>query len=693
MALSEGAAVVQKALTPGSVVVVGASDQPGKLGTNLVRNLESYPGDVYYVNPRRTEINGARVYARVEDIDAGLDLALILIPVEQVPGAVEQCARAGVAVTIILSAGFHELGEEGSKLKRDIMATATAGGMRLLGPNCTGAINTLVPLLACMVAMPEVRPGRLGLFGQSGALLGGLLWDYCELDGLGLGSVVTLGDKIDIGESEVLAYFASCDDIAVAAGYVETLDDPSGWLELCARFTATKPLILLRGGQTQLGMQASWSHTGRMVRASEVLDAALAEAGVTQVNDFPTLLGHAAGFDYLNQFPGPKNRVAIATTSGAIGVVLADHVARAGLDMASLASGTVEKIIAQALAGPDFTAGEQIDLELPGENIGLTQAVCKCLEILSDDDEVDVVLLALAALGHFADLDPAAVAEVCRKTAKPVFVWPYGRNDLKTAWRREFGQALRVSAGPEAMAGCIGAYERWRRHAGESSKVDLPKPQASVVSTGELLDEGDLRDRLERWSLPLVEAAVVAHRSALAEKAAALGYPVALKHLLPGQTHKTEHQAVALDITDESALLAQCTRMDRGGRWLIQSMVGEAIEAFVGVSRDPELGPIVSVGMGGVLVELMDDVKSRPAPLTPTAAKDLILRTRLGRLLQGYRGRPPGDIEALTELLVNVSEIALEWPDLIELDLNPVMVRAPGDGVRLVDARARSIAS
>ena len=690
MTLSAGAAMVHKALTPRSVVVVGATDQPGKLGTNLVRNLESYPGDVYYVNPRRTEINGARVYPRVEDIDAELDLALILIPVEGVPGAVEQCARAGVAVSIILSAGFHELGDQGNKLKRDIIATASTHGMRLMGPNCTGAINPRLPLGACMVAMPEVGPGGLGLFGQSGALLGGLLWDYCELDGLGLGRVVTLGDKIDIGETEVLEYFLSCADVTVAAGYVETLDNPPAWLNLCARFTKTKPLILLRGGQTRIGMQASWSHTGRMVRASEVLDTALADSGVTYVSDFPSLLSHAAGFDYLIQFPGPKKRVAIATTSGAIGVVLADHVSRAGLEMASLAPATVETIIAHALAGPDFTPAEQIDLELPGENIGLTRAVGECIEILAGDDEVDVILLALAALGHFADLDPVAIAQVCRNTSKPVFVWPYGRNDLKTAWRQGFGQALRVSPNPESMAACVGAYERWRCHTGKSPEHNTPEPPPLDLPTGELLDEGDIRERLAGWTLPFVEAAVVEHRSELADRAAALGYPVALKHLLPGQTHKTEHQAVALNVAGESDLLTHCARMDRGGRWLIQTMVDDTIEAFVGVSRDPELGPIVSVGMGGVLVELLGDTKSRPAPLTPKTAHDLILSTRLGRLLQGYRGHPAGDLEALTGLLVKVSEIATEWTQLIELDLNPVMVRAPGDGVVLVDARARA---
>ena len=249
MTVSAGGAVVHKVLNPRSVVVVGASDQPGKLGTNLVHNLESFPGDVYYVNPRRAEVNGVRTYATVEAIDAELDLALVLIPVEHVAGAIEQCARAGVAVAIILSAGFHELGEQGEALKQDILATAKTSGLRLMGPNCTGAINPGLPLNACMVALPEVRVGRLGLFGQSGALLGGLLWDYCELDGLGLGSAVTLGDKIDIAETDVLEYFLDTHDIDVAAGYVESLDDPQGWLGLCSRFTKTKPLILLRGGK------------------------------------------------------------------------------------------------------------------------------------------------------------------------------------------------------------------------------------------------------------------------------------------------------------------------------------------------------------------------------------------------------------------------------------------------------------
>lgn len=686
-----GAAVVNRALTPRSVVVVGASDQPGKLGTNLVKNLESYPGDVYYVNPRRREINGSPVYSSVEAIEAELDLALILIPVEQVSSAVEQCARAGVAVSIILSAGFHELGEAGTELKRDILATAAQSGMRLMGPNCTGAINTAVPLRACMVAMPDVRPGRLGLFGQSGALLGGLLWDYCELDGLGLGCVVTLGDKIDVGEMDVLEYLLSSDDIAVAAGYIESLDDPREWLTLCARFTKSKPLILLHGGQTRIGMQASWSHTGRLVRPSRVLNDALARSGVTEVDDFPTLLGYAAGFDYLSQFPGAKRRVAVATTSGAIGVVLADHIARAGLEIALLGDGTIESIVTAGLAGSGFSASEQIDLELPGEQLGLTRAVCECIEILSRDADVDVIFLALAALGHFADLDPLAVAQACRGSAKPVFVWPYGRNDLKKEWREGFGEALRVSANPKIMAACLGAFERWRCHHVESSSVENDEPESIPSPLGNLLDETDLRERLKQWSLPFVEARIVERKSELASAAADLRYPVVLKHLLEGQSHKTEHDAVALNVIDESELLAQSTRMDRGGKWLLQSMVDGAIEAFIGVSRDPQLGPVISVGMGGVLVELIADVTSGPAPLDADAARNLIASTRLGSLIAGYRGARPGDFESLVGLVVRVSQIATEWTELVELDLNPVMVLEVGEGVVIVDARARAL--
>ena len=679
--------VVRQLLSPRSVVVIGASDQPGKLGTNLVQNLKKFQGDVYYVNPRRARINGVQAYDCVEAIEGQIDLALVLIPVAQVPVAIEQCARAGVRTAIILSAGFHELGTQGGELKDRITKTAKASGMRLLGPNCTGVLNTASRLNACMVMLPEVHQGELGLFGQSGALLGGLLWDYCELDGLGLGQVVTLGDKIDISELDVLAYFMGECDIAVAAGYVETFNDSRDWLALCNEFTKSKPLILLRGGRTEIGRQASWSHTGRLASPSKVFDTALDDAGVTQVDDFSTLLGYAAGFDYLRRFPGPKRRIAVATTSGAVGVVLADQIARANLEMASLETVTIDEIVTKGLAGVGFSPTEQIDLELPGERVGLTRAVCDCIEILSNDSEVDVIVLALAALGHFADFDPQAVANVCRRSAKPVFVWPYGRNDLKTAWKRALGQVTRVSADVEALASCIGAYENWRArcHSISSSNVELTAPVLPSDTT--LLDESDLRQRLATCSLPFVEAKVVVDQSDLGKAALAVGYPVVLKHLLPGQTHKTEHQSVLLDVKNESELLLGASRMKGGGRWLIQRMITQATEAFVGVNRDPLLGPIVSVGMGGVLVELLGDVKSKPAVLDVPQAEALILSTRLGRLLEGYREIAPRDLGALAAMLVRVGQIACETPELVELEFNPVMVLEKG--VLIVDARAQ----
>jgi acetyltransferase len=241
------------------------------------------------------------------------------------------------------------------------------------------------------------------------------------------------------------------------------------------------------------------------------------------------------------------------------------------------------------------------------------------------------------------------------------------------------------------MAACLGAFERWRCHHVESASVENDEPESIPSPPGNLLDETDLRERLKQWSLPFVEARIVERKSELASAAADLRYPVVLKHLLEGQSHKTEHDAVALNVIDESELLAQSTRMDRGGKWLVQSMVDGAIEAFIGVSRDPQLGPVISVGMGGVLVELIADVTSGPAPLDADAARNLIASTRLGSLIAGYRGARPGDFESLVGLVVRVSQIATEWTELVELDLNPVMVLEVGEGVVIVDARARAL--
>ena len=686
-----GAKALAAMLSPRSIAVIGATDQPGKLGATLVGNLQTFRGDVHYVNPRRSTVLGRDCYSRVADIGQDIDLALILVPFEAVEASLNDCARTGVRAAIILTGGYHEAGASGRASKQRIEALAVKSNLRLLGPNCTGVANPSAGLNACFLSVPDVPAGSVGLFGQTGTLLGGLLWDYRELNGGGVSQIVTLGDKLDLNELDVLEHFEHAQSVDVAAGYVEGLVDARAWLEQCRRVARKKPLILLRGGITVSGASAASSHTGRIVSASSVLAQQLDTAGITSVTDLPALLEYAAGFEHLIAHAGAKSRVAIATTSGAIGVVLSDLVDSAGLEIGELDATTVDEIKACGLAGVEFGPTEQIDLELPGEQVGLTRAVCQAVQVLSEDENVEVVLLALAALDHFADFNAHTVAVACQAARKPVFVWLYGRDELKAAWRKGFGRSLRVSSSPRAMVECIGAYQRWRRYAHDCvapRRAPAAPPSRDDDDVGCVLDEADLRELLHEWRLPFVDARVVVGDQELPQAAGEIGYPVALKRLHSTLSHKTESGAVTLDIADASSLLCCASRNRLPGRWLVQKMVLSSIEAFVGVKHDPQLGAMISVGMGGILVELLDDVASRPAPLDQRSALELIESTRLGHLLHGFRGQPGGDKVALVELLLRVSELALGRPDLAELDFNPVMVHNVGEGLTIVDARA-----
>ena len=530
-------------LAPRSVAVIGATDRDTKLGAALCRNLLDYPGPVHFVTPGRETVFGRPCYRDIGTVPDAIELALAIVPICALEAAVEGCAAAGVPALSILSGGFHELGPAGRTLKSRLAATARAAGMRLLGPNGTGSYDTTSALKATFMSLPPIPAGGVGLFGQSGALLGGLMWEAVTGGTLGLAAAVMLGDKLDIDEADVLRHFAGRADVRAVAGYIEGTDDARGLIEATWLCAATKPVVLMRGGVTEQGAETAFSHTGRLVRPSRALDGSLTLAGALLVSDLRELLGLAGALDYLSRFPGPLRRAAVATTSGGCGVVLVDHLARAGVTPAAYAPATLSRLAQAGLSGPEPSATEPVDLEIPGERIGLTEATCQAIEIVGRDRQVDLLVIALGAFDHFSDLDPARVAAAAAATGKPVFVWPYGRPDLKDAWAPALRDGVQIVASMAAMARALAAWgDR------NASRPDATTP--SPVVPGCVLDGAALAARLP--SLPFAAGESVpigaGDRAALAAAAARLGFPVALKLRLPDAGHKSLRGALALDL-------------------------------------------------------------------------------------------------------------------------------------------------
>ena len=674
-------------LRPHSIALIGASDQAGKLGNALVRNLADFEGRLFYVNPKRATIAGQPTNPTVCAIGRKVDLAAVLVPVDLVEAAVEDCLAAGVKGIIVMSGGFHEWGEEGEALKTRLRARLEATGTRLLGPNCTGIMNHGHRLLVTFIGPPALRGGGGALFGQTGTILGGALWEGCGTLLYGIGQVITLGDKLDLDECDALEALLADPDVTAIGGYLEALDQPRRFLELVRGGAAQKPIVLLRGGTTERGARQALTHTGRLARPGHALADSLALAGVLSAEDLDDLVASTKALAYLAAYGPLGGPLALASTSGAASVVASDRLAQAGLALASLDEACLATLKAQDLLGGGAGAEEIVDLEIPGERFGLTEAVCRTVKTLASVPDLGAIVLFLAALDHFEDFDPAAVGEAARLSGKPVFAWCYGRADLKARWADGFAGAVQMVPSIASLVRVLAHYRDWCGQA----------PQASpVVQAGEgasHLDEAELRDRLAPEALPFVEARVVADRRDLVEAATGLSYPLVLKRLSPGVSHKSEAGALALDLRGPVALEEAAADLQARlpeGRWLLQSQA-RGVEAFLGGSLDAALGPVVTLGSGGREVELLEDCVSLPAPCDAALVEKSLDRTLLARRLAGLRGAPAADRAAFVALAVAFSRIIAEWEDLQELEFNPVLVGNRGEGVLIVDARARVI--
>ena len=687
---------------PQSVAIVGASRNPEKLGHAVLSNIinSGFPGRVYPVNPKAQALMGLPCYPSVLEIPDPVELAIIVIPYPYVPAVVEQCGQKGVKGIVVISAGFREASLEGVEREREVMEIARRYGMRLIGPNCLGIIDTTTPFNGTFAAGMPPR-GPMAFMSQSGAL-GTAVLDIAMAGRIGFSKFVSLGNKADVSEADLLEAWADDPDTRVILLYVEGLPDGQQFIEVARRVTRRKPVVAVKSGSTQAGARAVSSHTGSLAGSEAAYQAAFRQAGVLRAASMEALFDYALAFAHQPLLPG--DRIAIVTNAGGPGILATDALERAGLRLAALTSETIAHL-ESLLPG---AASTHNPVDVLGD--ALADRYEGALRAVLSDPGVDGLLVILT---------PQAMTEI-EKTAqvvgelasaqqeKPVLGCFMGEHRIEAGVRILQQYGVPNYPFPERAAEAFRAMATYRRERMRPlptletfDDVDRGRVAdlfARVRAEGRVtVGDAEARAVAQAYGLRVPQSALARNPDEAVEVADRIGYPVALKIASPDILHKTEIGGVKLnlqtpaDVRDAFELLTyRAMRYVPDARlWgcQVQEMFLGGREVLVGMSRDPQFGPLVAFGLGGIYVETLKDVVFRLAPFTRQEALEMIREIRAYALLAGVRGEPRADHDAIVEVLLRVSQLVTDFPEIVEMDINPLIVFEEGRGAVAVDMR------
>src|SRR5574341_1196666 len=705
---------------PNGIAVIGASREPQKLGHGVVRNLHNvhYDGPIYPVNPHEDEILGYKVYPSIEEVPDPVELAVLVVPAALVPEQVEACGKRGLKGVIISSGGFRETGPEGEEREQEVKRVAEKYGLRVIGPNCIGTIDTHTPLNTTFVTgMP--RPGDIAFLSQSGAMVAAVI-DWAVGSGVGFSRMISLGNQVDVGGGEVLTQIGRDDRTRVVTGYMEGVRNGRAFIQAATRVARDMPVVFLKAGRGSSGAKAVASHTGALAGDMAAYQAAFRRAGVLWANTMEELFdwGRALAWQ-----PLPSgNRVAILTNAGGPAILAADALEDSGMRLAPLTPETKSFLRRRVFSAASVE--NPVDI-LAGAGPA-TYALC--LDALLADETVDAIVVIQAPQDWFSPLSLAeVVGEVAHSSLgrkKPILTVIMGLASTSEATQILHRRQIPNFAFPERVGSTLAAM--WRRaqwlQALETQETHPRLEDADSETARMIVQAGIEVNRMEAngkpssgpisgWLTPdQVEALLAAYHiptpgSGLAPNlqqalapAATVSYPIALKLAAPGLTHKTDVGGVALDIqtpeqlrTEFEAMMQRVKQHASGLTILegayVQHMVRGGVELIVGMVRDPQFGPLVMAGVGGTQVELRREVAFELAPLSAAQADDLLDRTAAGKLLDGFRGSPPADRAAVVNVILRLSQIALDWPEIHEMEINPLVVMPRDQGASAVDAR------
>lgn len=688
---------------PRGVAVIGASRQRGTIGGEILHNLLSYGfrGPIYPVNPSAVSIEEVTAYPSIEAVPGPVDLAVIVVPAAKVVEVATACARKGVKALVVISAGFSETGPEGKMRQAELLNVCRSAGMRLIGPNCMGIVNTNPQVRLDATFAPGVPPrGRVGFSSQSGAL-GLAIMEFANSLGLGVSTFVSVGNKADISGNDLLRYWEADDDTDVILLYLESFGNPKKFSEIARRVGRKKPIVVVKSGRSSAGARATSSHTGALLAASDVtVDALFRQAGVVRTDTLAELFDVASLF--ANQPLPQGNRVGIITNAGGPAILCADACEARGLEIPVLSHDSQTRLRAFLPAGA--SVGNPVDMIASAPAEHYRQAI----EIVAADGNIDslIVIFTPPLVTRADDVARCIVDAVKRAgTSKPVLgVFLSGHaapSELRAA-----NLCIPSYSFPETAAIALARaarYRQWRERR-ETYPAKFPDIRAdeaaAVVASALTRGEGwllpqEVAQICSCYGLPLIEQRVVetvADASAAAEE---IGGEIALKAIAPGVVHKTEAGGVKLHLRGAEAVSHAAREMieqlrSRGhsaAGFVVQRMATQGIEMLVGVVHDPQFGPVVACGAGGVQVELLKDVSIRLTPLSNENAAEMIRELKTYPLLTGFRGGIVADVPALQDGLLRVSAMVEDLPQIAELDCNPFLVHETG--ATILDARIR----
>jgi len=698
-------ASIDRLFNPSSVAVIGASRRQGKTGHEILITLirGGFEGRIFPVNPKADEIEGLTCYKDLAAIGETPDLAVIVVPKDRVKSVVEQCARVGTKAAIIITAGFKESGEEGERLEREILRTAQRAGMRIVGPNCLGIMVPRRNLNASFGGdLPE--PGAIGYFSQSGSLLASIV-DMARAEGIGFSKCISMGNKADVGELDLLRYFGRDDETRVIAGYLETITDGDAFVREAERISRDKPILLMKAGETGAGHEAASSHTGRLAGTQQAYEVIFERSGIIRCESI------LRQFDYARALadqplPAGKN-VAVIANAGGPGIMAADALEGDGLALAPLTDET-RHALAEQVPGAANLANP---IDVLGDALADTYEAA--LRLALQDPNVHAVLAILSphAMTECDATAEAVVRAAREKREKPVVACFLGAGRVQQAVRILHEGNIPQYASPESAVGALrvmAKYQRWKNRPKRVVKlfpVNRRKVEQIIDRTLRReqteIPETDASDILEAYGFVTPRGQVATGAEQAANFADQIGYPVVLKIWSPDILHKTHVDGVKAGLSSRQEVMDAFDLMmyripkkrpeaDILG-CLVQETVSGGTEVYLGVQRDPRFGPLMMFGMGGIMVETLKDVAFHLAPLTAEEAREMLASTRTYQLLRRVDEgeRPHVDLDALAEGLQRLSQLVTEFPRIQEMDISPYVVGPEGTQPIAVDARIR----
>lgn len=684
---------------PSSVAIIGASKNQSKLSNGIVKNLLAYgyDGKVYPTNPKEKEILGLKCYQSILDVNDPVDLAVIILPVKFIAKVIADCGEKGIKAVTVISGGFKEIGADGAALEKELVNLVKKYNMRMIGPNCVGTMNLITGLNTTFIrGIPAA--GGIGFISQSGAVCGGVV-DHVAHQGIGFSHFLSLGNEADVSETDMIEYLADDKDTSVIAAYIEGVKDGQRFVKVARNVTRVKPIVVLKAGKSAEGAKAVSSHTGSLAGSHTAYTAAFKQSGMIEVRTTTDLLNCSMALDWLK--PPGGNRTVIVTNSGGPAALASDSFSDHDICLAELSKAT--QIALREKLNPSAQVANPVDMLGGAAEEEYAHALTRALQ----DEGVD---MALAVLVPQSLVDPVkiaqAIVDTSRQTSKPIITCMMGYASIQEARDTLHANKIPMIDYP-TQAGVM--FSALRQHGKNllRSPGTTPKPDSSSKENVrsilkeypdlKLWGEHLTRDVLAAYGIPLVDGRFARTVEDALIATDAFGYPVVLKGASKDILHKSDAQAVAINIENSAALKEAFQRITDNMKrvnpdavidgMLVEKMAAEGKEVIIGMKRDSSFGPLIMFGMGGVFVELFKDVAFRIAPLALEDVTEMIQSTKAYQLLNGWRGGLTYDISAIEDAIMKISQIAIDIPRISEIEINPLRVFPESQGALALDCR------